>query len=236
VKFFFLLWMLLYLAHALYSNRNRETERIVKGGGLLMAAVQFPLAAMSVYYALVFDALNRDLLNLPVFILGLLCGQLMFAVSLLATHQNARDTLAHLCDFAGFWRFLKRNPDIIMRFASVSVMEELIYRVAAQNILFFLTGRPALSILLVAAAFAVVHWHFFRNPPVQSLEFAGFSVFLGAAYYFGGSLLFVIVVHTLRNLNIVYVEYLLKEEELGGADQAQAALDEEYRPRKLKAV
>jgi membrane protease YdiL (CAAX protease family) len=228
-----MVFMAAYLAHALYANRNRDMPT-ANNSSPIYAVLQFPLILLAYYYGFIYDVFNRDLVFLPMFVLGLLGGHLLFGLSLLATHQNLRDTLAQLADVSGFWGFIKRNPEIIIRFAAVSFAEELIYRVAAQNILLEWTGRPLLAIGLVAIAFGVVHWHFFRNPPVQSLEFMAFSVLLGAIFYITGSLLFVATLHTIRNLNIVYVEFLVKQEELGDEEKAQEALDTMYRHRKTK--
>lgn len=231
MKVVFMVFMLAYLVHALYANRNREMPT-ANNSSTIFAMMQFPLILLAYYYGFIYDAFNRDLVYLPMFALGLVGGHLLFGLSLLATHQNLRDTLAQLTDVSGFWKFIKRNPEIIIRFTAVGIAEELIYRVAAQNILLDWTGSPWLAIGLVALAFGVVHWHFFRNPPVQSLEFMAFSVLLGATFYLTGSLLFVATLHVVRNLNIVYVEFLVKQDELGDEEKAQEALDTMYRHRK----
>ena len=66
---------------------------------------------------------------------------------------------------------------------------------------------------------------------MQSAEFVGFAVLLGALYYLTQSLSLVVVVHTLRNLEIVYLEYLIKVDELGDEAVALDALERTYMRR-----
>ena len=97
-------------------------------------------------------------------------------------------------------------------------MEEIIYRVAVQGALITLLGRPVAAIVIVAIVFSVVHRHFFYNHVVDSVEFLAFSLLLGGLYYWTGSLMLVVMIHTVRNFEIVYF------------DQAERPLDADRVP------
>ena len=108
-----------------------------------------------------------------------------------------------------------------MRLIAVSFGEELMYRAAAQPALIGLTGHPWPAIFGVALLFSLAHQHFVRNPFPQSAEFLGFSLLLGFLYYAFGSLALILVVHTVRNLEIAYLDHVVKAEELGGTEMAE---------------
>ena len=66
----------------------------------------------------------------------------------------------------------------------------------------------------------MVHAHFFRNSLTQSVEFVMFALLLGVLYWLTGSLIFVIAIHAIRNIEIAYLEFLGKLEELGDEGEA----------------
>jgi membrane protease YdiL (CAAX protease family) len=220
----FLILFGLYLLYALVTNprRDAQTQSRPSTAGFLL---QTPLFVLACGYGAAHGVFSRDWFSPLSIGLGLLGGHAVFALSLLVTHRNTREIAGHIGDLAGFGRFVREHPDTLFRLLLVSISEEMIYRATAQPLLSAWIGHPAAGIALVAAAFAMVHWHFFRNPPLQSLEFAGFSVLLGALYYATGSIMLVIVIHTVRNLEIAYLEYLIDLEEQGdpGAIPAQAS-------------
>lgn len=214
----------LYLVYALVSNPRRDTET-QSTPSPLGVALQTPLFALACWYGADHGLFTRDWISPLSLAVGLIGGHIVFGLSLLVTHRNLGEIAGHLGDITGFGRFVRDHPDTLFRLLLVSISEEVIYRGTAQPILMDGLGHAAAGIAAVAAAFAVVHWHFFRNPPLQSLEFAGFSLLLGALYYSTGSILLVIVIHTVRNLEIAYLEYLIDLEEQGAhrATPAQAA-------------
>jgi membrane protease YdiL (CAAX protease family) len=92
------------------------------------------------------------------------------------------------------------------------------------------------GILAVAAAFVVVHKHFFENTWHISLEFVIFALLLGGLYFWTGSFILVMVIHALRDIEIAYLEYLIKVEELGDAEQAAKAIEQAYMPGRPENV
>jgi hypothetical protein len=190
--------------------------------------LQTPLFVIACILAFRGGAIDRSLVS-PLYLgAGLLFGHVTFGASVYATHNVWRDVMEHFLDWRGLGHFVIETPEMMLRFVGVSITEELIYRVAAQSLLIAACGRAWLAIVVVAAAFSVVHRHFFRNSIEQSAEFAVFSVLLGALYYWTGSLILVIVVHTVRNLESLYLEYLLRVDELGDEAKALQAIEEQY--------
>jgi membrane protease YdiL (CAAX protease family) len=166
------------------------------------------------------EVFTRDLIS-PVHIgFGLLAGHLAFGLSLLITQRSARDAAGHFLDFGSLWAFAVDSPSVLMQFISVGVAEEMIYRVGAQPLLIQWTGSAVAGILVVALCFACVHEHFFKNAAPQSVEFFGFSILLGILYYWTSSPILVIVIHAVRNIEIAYLEYLIRVEERGGEEAA----------------
>ncbi len=222
---FLVLFFLLAVGTLWHNRRGSTPSRYLPAAAL---GLQTALFLLAVYYAARLGAFSRDLASPGYILLGLLLGHLLFAISLLVTHNVWRDAIVHFFDLGGFVRFLAETPTLIGRFIAVSFAEELIYRVAAQPLLVTLTGQAWLAILLVAAVFSIVHKHFFENELLQSVEFAGFSIVLGVLYHCFGSLSLVLVVHTVRNLESVFLEYLLKAGELGDEALALAELEQAY--------
>ncbi len=203
----------LYVVYALFVHRLGNPDRPNPVARFATIALHTPLFLVACYLAYQRGVFSRELVS-PLYICaGLFAGHLIFGLSLFATHRNLPDTLYHMCKPGPVWEFLVENPRIIMRFAGVSVAEEIVYRAAAQPLLIDATGSAAAGIAGVAVAFAVVHKHFFRNAPGQSAEFAAFAIALGVLYYLTGSLILVIVIHAVRNIEIAYLESCVEDDE-----------------------
>ena len=223
----FLCLFVLYLLYAVIANRT-EQDGAPRKQSKLTLFLQSPVFLLSVWMGVEQGVVSRDLVS-PIMIgAGLLLGHLVFGVSLLVTHRELRESTEHVLDLGALWRFLVENPNLLFRFLAVSLTEELIYRVAAQPMLIAATGNAVAGILVTAAAFSVIHWHFFRNPVIQSAEFLAFALLLGCLYHWTGSFSLVVTIHTVRNLEIVYLEYLVKLSEVGDEQQAMQAVEAQY--------
>ncbi len=224
--------LVLYMAHTVLQNyRYRHRDRPPPSYPAF--AMQTLLFCLAVHLA---DrgVFTRGLVS-PIHIgLGLVLGHAIFAASLLVTHAIWRDAWDHFTDLGALWAFFVETPALSLRFLAVSFAEELIYRAAAQSLLIEAIGRPLIAIALTALAFSIVHKHFFQNAAVQSVEFFVFAVLLGILYYWTGSLVLVIVVHTVRNFESVYLDYLIKVDELQDEDKAFEALEGEYLRRPVR--
>ncbi len=147
----------------------------------------------------------------------------------------------HFKDFAGLCDYALESPLVLGHFILVAFVEEIIWRVAAQTILIELLTNlftpllgfsasfwaGALGILIVAALFSMSHKHFFENSLLISAEFFGFAILLGVLYYWTSSFILVIVIHALRDIEITFLEYQIRSEEIGNEERAARELEHE---------
>ncbi len=232
---YFLGCLLLYLLITLVVNffQNEDQPRRMS---FISIGIQAPLFLLALYLAFDLEAISRELVSFPRIAVGIVAGHFIFALSVILTQGSISAALYHCLDFRAVVHFLGENPLLILRFLVVSMTEELIYRAAAQPVIIEYLGGAVLGIGAVALIFSITHWHFFRNPPLQSLEFVLFALLLGGVYYGTGSLILVVTIHAVRNLEIVYLEYEAHTAELGSAEAAQDKIDEMYTRRVVQSV
>ena len=236
-------FLLALLAHTIYALATSRTERRKRTWKMTAVAValQTPAFLLACWFAIEQGAFSRSLVS-PLYItLGLLTGHAVFALSLVAIDLSPRNAVWHFADVQGVWSFAVNCPLVLRHVFGVSVAEELIWRVGAQTILAAKLGEslgnfgtPA-GIAVVAIAFSIVHKHFFRNAVRESVEFLGFAVLLGVLYYWTQSVILVVVIHALRNLEIAYLEYQIKAAELGDPERALQMIEEEHLPPRRRA-
>lgn len=231
--------------HVLYSlvanRRAAGGEHLAGKARFIQLALQGPLLWSAAYIAWHMGMFSRELVS-PVYIgMGLAAGHLIFGLSIFATHLSWRDAWAHFFDFGPIWNFTMDSPSVLTRFIGVAFAEELIWRVVCQTLAIdYLSGIMGESwaiaggVVLTAAGFVVIHKHFFENTWHVSLEFIAFSVLIGVIYWWTHSFIMVIVIHALRDIEIAYLEYLEKVEELGDEKQAAVAIDNAYRAQRLE--
>lgn len=208
----FLGFFAIYLVYALWENvvrRAPDGRRL----GLLSMALQAPLFLSAGVLSVEAGVVNRDLVFLPVLLVAIVLGHVCFAVSLVFTNPQPREAIHHFLQVRPILQYLANDPMTLFRVFGVSFTEEVIYRVVAQPLLIEWSGSVVAGLGLVAAAFCLVHNHFFKNPWPQSLEFAAFAVLLGALYFLTGSLMLVVLIHAVRNWEIAYLEYVLAQQE-----------------------
>ena len=208
--------------------------------------LQAPMFYIACYFAFQQGVFSRELVS-PFHIgLGLAAGHLVFGASLLITHRCFRDAWSYFVDFSSLWAYLRESPLIIGRFLLVGFSEELIWRVAAQPLVIYLCARASAALLggvewpgvmmgigVVALLFAIAHRHFFENTFMVSLEFLGFAILLGVLYYLTSSFILVVVIHAMRDIEITFLEYLIKLDELGDEEEAARVIEQSVlkRPR-----
>lgn len=214
IGLFLVIW-LGYTAHALYRNLSTTGKPAIAGHLL-----QFVLLILAIWWAARSGMFARTLWSPVDILFGLALGHLLFAFSLMITHQHVGDVIRHSLDFHGITAFLKISPELVFRFAGVCIIEELVYRAAAQDMLILKMGHPAPAILVTAVFFCVLHQHFFRNGWACAIEFFLFSITIGVVYYYTYSLTIVALAHLTRNLESAYLEYNVLLEE--GSDREAA--------------
>jgi len=212
-----LFWTLLFL----YTGVS--VWRHVRGGAAAprpdrfrALGLQTPLLAVALWIAVERGALSRDLLSPWGIAAGFACGYLIHAASLMVT--NATKDLRGILRALRVYFFGKSRrgavfadqPGPMFALFQNSVVEEVIFRAVAQTLLIAATGRVGWSVLAVAVLFSLGHEHFLRRPRIESIEFLGYAVALGALYYWTGSLILVIVAHTVRNFELQYQQHLIR--------------------------
>ncbi len=251
-----LILLLLHTVMAVIANRYEESKvppRIYAANIL----VQLPIFYLGLFLAFQVGVFSRQLIS-PIWIgFGLLVGHAVFAVSLLTTALGAvnaddtgesmdeeddeepigkwdafREAYEVATDFGGLWEFMTNNPYVLSRFLGVAFAEELIWRAGAQAIVLEYIGSPTVAILLTAFVFVIVHRHVLQNSWVVNVEFAAFAILLGVLYYASGSFILVIVIHALRDIEIAYLEFLIKVGELGDRELAEREIEEIYMPKR----
>jgi len=264
VKIVFLCFLALHVVHSIAAGRQKRraalagdagttrdsetsaagTETAPEGGeplgdkpqrvSPLATLIHGPLFIMACYYGFQHDVWSRQLIS-PVYIaLGLVLGHAIFAFSLTFIHHSLREGWEILVDVRDLWRFTFDAPAVLSRFISVAVGEEVIWRVAAQPILSGLLESAALGIVLVAILFSLCHDHFFNNTFMVGAEFVVFALILGGMYYVTSSLILVILVHALRDIEIAYLEFCAKVAEYGDRERASAFIDQSYAMAKMQ--
>lgn len=224
---FFLFLLAVYVVQSLIHHRRSEEADGTKVRRAFALPLQLAVFGLASYFAYRGGAFSRELVS-PVYIgLGFVAGHLIFGVSLLVTHRSVEDASGHFKDFGGVWRFVADHPYVLSRFVYVAISEEVIWRVTAQSIAIEHVGET-LAVVAAALAFSLVHEHFFKNSFLVSLEFLGFALLLGVLYLLTGSLILVIIIHALRDIEIAYIEYVIRVHELGDEAQAAKEIEETY--------
>ncbi|MCP4639534.1 MAG: hypothetical protein GY851_03840 [bacterium] len=234
-RILFVLMLGLHVVYSLYAGKNPETLKTRKNRQFHVLA-QGPVLWLGVYLAAQQGVFSRELVS-PVFIgIGLVAGHVLFGVSLLVTHQSAGDAAVHMAGVGNIWNFAMRSPLVLTRYLGSAAAEEIIYRAAAQTVLIafmarFLPGTfwpVAAGIAAAAAVFVAVHREFFVNTRAQGFEFVCFAILLGLLYHLTGSFILVTVIHAIRNIEIAYLEYVAKVDELGDEELAARELEQTY--------
>lgn len=234
----FMILLAMHVVHSLLANRKDGPGPQLTHGrpNPFMLLSQTPMFVIACFLAFDAGILSRGLLSPVYFGLGLLAGLLIFCASVLVIHVSVLGAFEVFTHGIRMIRFTLDCPAVLSRFITVAFAEELIYRGVAQPILIAWTGSPWAGILIVAVLFSIVHHHFFRNSWRVSGEFLAFGVALGWLYWATGSLLFVMVIHAVRDIAIAYLEFEEKMEELGDWEAAADAIDTAYRPTRAMRV
>lgn len=158
---------------------------------------------------------------------GLVAGHLLFVLSLLLVSGSRTLAAEQLTGIRGVLEFMRRTPGLMFRFLGICIIEETVYRAAAQPMLLQATGSPTLAIAATAAGFCFVHPRPFRKGWAASLEFVAFALLIGILYHVTASLTFVVLVHFVRNAETTCLDYRALLDEHCDQDAALRALEAE---------
>ena len=124
----------------------------------------------------------------------------MFAV--LATKLSLKEAVsAAISSSANVMTSCRRRPMLLVQCLFVATYEEFLWRATAQPFLGQLLRNPVAVILIIAVLFTLLHQRMFTHN-IERAEFLAFSAVLGSIYYLTSSLLFVVIVHAIRDINI----------------------------------
>ncbi len=211
MKLLFLGLLLIHVAHAMLVNLRRR-----QGGGeaSIKAAIatQTPAFLLACYFGYESGVLGRMAFAPWWIAAGIVGGHIIFCLSLLATHGSLSDAGIMLKDVNGLWDYGVDHPEVVFRFLGVGIAEEIIWRIGAQPVLADITGWVWAAIVIAAAGFAVVHKHFFTNPPLVSVEFVAFALLLGVLFHSTQSFTLVVLIHAIRDIEIAYLEHVIETE------------------------
>ena len=224
MKLLFVVLLAVHVVHALLVNFRKArqgTEVSIKAA----VATQTPAFLLACYFGYHADVLTRVVVAPWWIAAGIGAGHVIFCFSLLITHGSLRDAGTMLKDVNGLWDYGAGHPEIVFRFLGVGIAEEIIWRVGAQPIVADITGQAWMGIAVAAVGFAVVHKHFFTNPPLVSIEFVAFALLLGVLFYITQSFTLVMLIHAIRDIEIAYLEHVIETERPDREEQlpAQAA-------------
>jgi len=197
-----------YTLYALYRNVCGRDDF-----SFPLQLMQTLLTGFALYWMFTNGKLTRTLWSPLDVGAGLLAGHLLFILALSITHQHPGDVAWHAMDLRGMAAYLFQAPETALRFLGIAAIEELVFRGTAQEMLLALWGSPVPAIGLTALCFCLLHGHFFRKGFTSALEFALFSLLIGIVYYYTSSLTLVILAHTVRNVESVYLENVVSLED-----------------------
>lgn len=132
---------------------------------------------------------------------AVLCGQLLYMFAVLATKLSFRKAVSAAIPSVHVVTSCRRRPLLLAQCLFVATYEEFLWRATAQPLLGQLLGNPAAVILIIAVLFTFLHQRMFTHN-IERAEFLVFSVVLGSIYHATSSLLFVVIVHAIRDINI----------------------------------
>jgi len=132
---------------------------------------------------------------------AVLCGQLLYMFAVLATKLSFRKAVSAAIPSVHVVTSCRQRPLLLAQCLFVATYEEFLWRATAQPLLGQLIRNPAAVILVIALLFTFLHQRMFTHN-TERAEFLAFSVVLGSIYYVTSSLLFVVIVHAIRDINI----------------------------------
>lgn len=147
----------------------------------------------------------RILLNLynynPLWLIsGLLTGHLLFFVSLIINRLSLKEALKFSLPFKSIYRYYLSHKLIVRKYFFVSLYEEFLWRGTIQ----YLLGSSYLAVTITAFLFTITHVRQRGNNVFEILDLLLFAFLLGLLFFCYQNILFVIILHAIRNINISY--------------------------------
>jgi len=140
---------------------------------------------------------------------ALVCGQLLYVGAVLATGLSLREAAHAAIPSPNIAVSFVRHPVLLLQYCFFATFEEFLWRATAQRFLTLLLSSTGIAVVMTALLFTILHTKMFTHD-VEKIEFMVFSLILGLIYHLTASLLFVVLVHLVRDLNIKFTAPLEK--------------------------
>jgi len=189
----FLAFLLVYVALAAFAPTGSKLSR----GNFVLGNVLVVAGLVLNWQAFRGTPPFRPLL-IPV---ALLCGQLLYMVAVLATRLSVKEAVSAALPSANIATTCRKRPLLLAQYCFMVTYEEFLWRATAQRFFADVLTSASVAILITACLFTLLHQKMFDHN-VEKIEFLVFSVVLGLIYYYTASLLFVVLVHAVRDVNV----------------------------------
>ncbi len=191
--YIFLAFLLVYVALAAFAPTGSRVSR----GNFVLGNVLVVAGLVLNWQAFRGTPPFRPLL-IPV---ALVCGQLLYMAAVLATRLSIKEAVAAAVPSANIATTCRRRPLLLVQYCFMVTYEEFLWRATAQRFLEDTLANAPAAILITACLFTLLHQKMLDHT-VEKMEFLVFSVILGLIYYMTASLLFVVLVHAVRDVNV----------------------------------
>ena len=197
MQYISLILLILYLLAAILFSLGLKIFKIYSGIGYLFGGLSLYLCGTTV--------LSQETNPLFHTLAGITVGTLVFPLSLFLTTLSFKEIIGHGFPFKGMAAYYRSRPLWAAGILVLCVVEEFMWRAVIQDYFGKIyLNSPYLSITLTAIIFTIIHKKNIQDDLLKKVEFFLFSLFLGYAYFVTHSLIFVILIHLTRNVNIEY--------------------------------
>lgn len=218
----FILFFVIYFVLEFFQNIS-QTHKF----SVLTRIIQTGVFLFAVGYLVAHHILPRNFFSVPGWIAGLLLGHVFYSLGFLITVGFDPIVKKQFLSLLDLIRFSWLSPVILGRTFTVALTEEIIYRAGIQSILIEKIQNVPMVILVVAIAFTLVHKHIFHNRVSQNIEFLFFSIIIGVLYHITQDLGFVTILHFVRNMESIYLEFQEKLQEINDVDKCLDEMEKE---------
>ncbi len=154
-------------------------------------------AILPTYYTLILQGIH------PLFIfLGLFLGSLMIPFSVFVSKLSLKETIKFCSNLSYIAPFYKNNLNLFFAQFVAAFYEEFFWRGALQTFL----GANYIAVIIVAIVFTIRHIEVLCDNFWRMFDFFLFSLILGLIYLLTKSLMFVILLHFIRNLGVTFYQ------------------------------
>jgi|GEM_PF-2708386 len=134
---------------------------------------------------------------------ALVCGQLLYVGAVFATGLSLKEAVQAAIPSPNIAVSFVRHPVLLVQYCFFATFEEFLWRATGQRFLTLILSNTGIALVMTALLFTILHTKMFTHD-VEKIEFMVFSVILGLLYHLTASLLFVVLVHLVRDLNIKF--------------------------------